>query len=221
MPMLNLGKIQTLQIKKKKDFGVYLGDGGEEETLVLLPAKQVPPGAQLGDSVEVFVYRDSKDRLIASTSQPLLQVGEIAEVAVKDVNAIGAFVDIGLERDVLVPHREMRYELKPGERVEVYLYVDRSGRLAATTYTKKHEDEAVRRSPEAIKAYYYQHDAQKVYKLLREKHGGHLPYTDKTVTPAQIESDFAMSKAAFKRALGKLLKEDRIKITKTGIFCIY
>lgn len=217
--MLNLGKTQTLKIAKVKDFGVYLSDGGEE--LVLLPKKQVPAGAGVGDEVTVFLYRDSQDRPIATTKKPLLEVGEIAPVVVKDVSRIGAFVDIGLEKDVLVPYKEMRYELKAGDRVEVYLYIDRSERLAATTYTKKHEATAVRRESGEIRSYNYERDAQKVYKVLQETFKGHLPYTDKTVTPAQIEADFGLSKAAFKRSVGKLLKENRIKITRTGIFCIY
>lgn len=225
--MLNLGKIQKLKIAKVKDFGVYLTGGstdagGEEnEAMVLLPKKQVPGGAGVGDEVEVFLYRDSQDRPIATTRKPLLQVGEIAQVVVKDVSGIGAFVDIGLEKDVLLPHREMRYAVKPGDRVEVYLYTDKSNRLAATMYTKKYEETAHRRDGAQVREYHYERDAEKVYKLLHETYQGHVPYTDKTVTPAQIEADFGMSKAAFKRAVGKLLKENRIKITKTSIFCIY
>lgn len=219
MPMWNFGKIQTLKIAKEKEFGVYLSDGGEE--MVLLPRKQVPGGARIGDSVEVFLYRDSQDRPIATTRKPVLEAGEIATVCVKDTGTIGAFVDIGLEKDVLIPHREMRYEVKPGDWVEIYLYVDKSQRLAATMYTKKYEATAVRKSGSELKTYHYEQDAEKVYKLLHEKYRGQLPYTDKTVTPAQIEADFGISKAAFKRAIGKLLKENKIKITKTSIFCIY
>ncbi|HCS66835.1 MAG TPA: RNA-binding protein, partial [Oribacterium sp.] len=107
--MIELGKMQTLKIAREKDFGVYLEDA--DGASVLLPKKQVPAGKTIGDTLTVFVYKDSSDRLIATTRKPLMEVGEIAKVIVKDVTKIGAFVDIGLERDVLLPYREMRYEL--------------------------------------------------------------------------------------------------------------
>ena len=113
--MLKLGEMQELRIAREKDFGVYLED--REGEAVLLPEKQVPNGKGVGDLVTVFVYKDSKDRFIATTRKPLLQVGEVARVTVSDVNRIGAFIDIGLEKDVLIPHREMRYELKKGDSV--------------------------------------------------------------------------------------------------------
>lgn len=216
--MIELGKIQTLKIAREKDFGVYLedSDGGS----VLLPRKQVPNGKNIGDDIEVFVYKDSRDRLIATTKKPLISVGEIAKVTVKDVTNIGAFVDIGLERDVLLPYHEMRYDIKKGDSIDVYLYVDHSQRLAATMYTRKHEDATVIKN-DKIKTYFYEQNADDVLTILKEKFDGHVPYTDKTVQPDEIQRDFGMSKAAFKRAVGKLLKEGKIKITKTSIFCLY
>ncbi|MBE6003446.1 MAG: S1 RNA-binding domain-containing protein [Lachnospiraceae bacterium] len=216
--MIELGKIQTLKIAREKDFGVYLEDS--EGGSVLLPKKQVPNGKNIGDEIEVFVYKDSRDRLIATTKKPLISVGEIAKVTVKDVTNIGAFVDIGLERDVLLPYHEMRYEIKKGDTIEVYLYVDHSQRLAATMYTRKHEDATVIKN-DKIKTYFYEQNADDVLTILKEKFDGHVPYTDKTVQPDEIQRDFGMSKAAFKRAVGKLLKEGKIKITKTSIFCLY
>lgn len=216
--MLKLGEIQELCIMREKDFGVYLEDSEGES--VLLPKKQVPKGKTVGDMVSVFVYKDSKDRMIATTRKPLMQVGELARVTVSDVAPIGAFVNIGLEKDVLIPHREMRYELKKGDQVEVYLYVDKSNRLAASTYTKKRE-EARKIDDKELKGYRYEKGAEEVLKILSEKFDGHVPYTDKTVQADQIFEDFGMSKAAFKRAVGKLLKENRIKITKTSIFCVF
>ncbi len=216
--MIELGKFQTLKITREKDFGVYLED--EEGASVLLPKKQVPNGKTIGDELSVFIYKDSRDRLIATTKKPLMVVGEIAKVMVKDVTKIGAFVDIGLERDVLLPYHEMRYEVKKGDTVEVYLYVDHSNRLAVTMYTKKHEDAQVIKNDE-IKTYFYEQNADDVLAILKEKFGGHVPYTDKTVQPDEIQRDFGMSKAAFKRAVGKLLKDGKIKITKTSIFCLY
>ena len=216
--MIELGKIQTLKIAREKDFGVFLEDS--EGASVLLPKKQVPNGKTIGDEIEAFIYKDSSDRLIATTKKPLMSVGEIAKVMVKDVTNIGAFVDIGLERDVLLPYHEMRYDIKKGDSVEVYLYVDHSQRLAATMYTKKHEDASVIKN-DKIKSYFYEQNADAVLTILKEKFDGHVPYTDKTVQPDEIQRDFGMSKAAFKRAVGKLLKEGKIKITKTSIFCLY
>ena len=217
-PMIALGKTQSLKIAREKDFGVFLEDG--EGTSVLLPKKQVPNGKTIGDEISVFIYKDSRDRLIATTRKPLMEVGDIAKVTVQDVTKIGAFVDIGLERDVLLPYHEMRYEVKKGDTVEVYLYEDHSNRLAATMYTKKHEDATVIKNDE-IKTYHYEQNADEVLTILKEKFGGHVPYTDKTVQPDEIQRDFGMSKAAFKRSVGKLLKEGKIKITKTSIFCLY
>lgn len=216
---MELGKMQTLRIVRVKEFGAYLSDETEAEA-VLLPGKLLPEGKGVGDTLEVFLYRDSQDRMIATTVRPVLEVGTIGKVEVKDVTPIGAFVDIGLEKDVLVPHREMRYEPKKGEYIEVYLYIDRSGRLAASMYTMKHTD-AVRVEDREIRQYHYDRNAELVLKLLKEKYDGHVPYTDKTVQSQQILQDFGLSKAAFKRALGKLLKEEKVKITKTSIFCKY
>ena len=203
--MLKLGKTQKLRIGREKDFGVYLEDSEGES--VLLPIRQLPAGKKVGDELLVFVYRDSRDRLIATTETPLMEVGEVARVRVSDITPIGAFVSIGLEKEVLIPHREMRYELKKGQEVEVYLYVDHSGRLAASTYTKKREDA--------------RHIEEEVLHILESKFSGQLPYTDKEADPERIARDFGLSKAAFKRAIGKLLKEERVKITKTAIFCRY
>ena len=87
-------------------------------------------------------------------------------------------------------------------------------------YTKKHEEATVIQNDQ-IKTYHYERNADEVLAILTEKFEGHVPYTDKTVQPDEIMRDFGMSKAAFKRAVGKLLKEGRIKITKTSIFCVY
>lgn len=131
---MELGKIVKWNIIRLKEFGAYVAApddaAGKEE--VLLPGKQVPEGAKVGDSVEVFLYKDSADRPIATTKRPLLTVGEVGRLTVRDVTKIGAFLDIGLERDVLLPFRERVGEIKPGQSVLAALYVDHSGRLAAT-----------------------------------------------------------------------------------------
>lgn len=216
--MLKLGKIQTLKILREKDFGVFVGEEGGDS--VLLPIRQVPNGKTIGDEVSVFLYKDSKDRLIATTKKPYLEVGEIGRLRVSDVNTIGAFVDIGLEKDILVPHREMRYALKKDMEVEIYLYVDKTERLAGTMYTKKKE-EAKHLTQEEMNASRYEKLGEQIERLIEEKFEGHIPYTDKTVDPEQVKKDFGVSKAAFKKAIGKLLKEKKIKITRTAIFKIY
>ena len=130
--MIRLGEIQKLQIVKKVDFGVYLGVEGEPEEKVLLPKKQVPPEAETGDEMEVFVYRDSKDRLIATTTRPGLTLHQVARLRVAQVGKIGAFLDWGLEKDLLLPFKEQTKPVSAGEEWLVALYIDKSDRLCAT-----------------------------------------------------------------------------------------
>ncbi|SHJ63085.1 CvfB family protein [Parasporobacterium paucivorans] len=127
--MIEVGRRQRLNVVKETDFGIYLGDETER---VLLPKKQVPEGTQIGDELEVFVYRDSSDRLISTTRMPLIEMGSPARLAVKDVTTIGAFLDWGLEKDLLLPFKEQTRRVGPGETCLVALYVDKSGRLCAT-----------------------------------------------------------------------------------------
>lgn len=90
--MIELGKKQTLVVVREKDFGIYLSEKQGDEASVLLPKKQVPAGTKIGDSIEVFIYKDSEDRLIATTQMPKLQVGEVGVLKVKEVGKIGAFL---------------------------------------------------------------------------------------------------------------------------------
>ncbi|MBQ2802692.1 MAG: S1 RNA-binding domain-containing protein [Lachnospiraceae bacterium] len=131
--MIKLGEKQKLVIVKKVDFGVYLAASKEEpEDRVLLPIKQVPAGSEIGESIEVFVYRDSKDRMIATTNEPKLTMGQVAVLSVAQVGKIGAFLDWGLEKDLLLPFKQQSKRVKQGERVLVTLYIDKSQRLCAT-----------------------------------------------------------------------------------------
>ena len=132
--MLEIGKRQLLTIVKKVDFGVYLAKEQEAdpEEKVLLPRKEVPENAQPGDEIEVFLYRDSKDRMIATVRQPKLSLGEVALLRVKENGKIGAFLDWGLEKDLLLPFREQVRKVRPGEECLVALYLDKSKRLCAT-----------------------------------------------------------------------------------------
>lgn len=129
---MELGKKQALIIQKQVEFGVYLGEEGAEEEQVLLPRKQVPEGAEIGDSIEVFLYKDSKDRLIATTNEPRLELGQIAELKVAQVGKIGAFLDWGLEKELLLPFKEQTAKVREGDSCLVALYIDKSSRLCAT-----------------------------------------------------------------------------------------
>ena len=109
---MKLGERQVLTVVKKVEFGVYLGSENER---VLLPAKQVPQGIEPGDPVEVFLYKDSSDRLIATTRQPKLTLGGLAVLKVVDTGRVGAFLDWGLEKDLLLPFREQTAKVKTGD----------------------------------------------------------------------------------------------------------
>ena len=132
--MLYLGKKQELEIMKKVDFGVYLKspEDAKGEERVLLPAKQVPQGASIGDTIEVFLYKDSKDRLIATTNTPLLMMDEVKVLKVAQVGKMGAFLEWGLEKDLFLPFREQTRKVREGEECLVALYIDKSSRLCAT-----------------------------------------------------------------------------------------
>lgn len=130
--MIKLGEKQTLQVVKKVEFGVYLGDGENKEERVLLPAKQAPDGVQTGDRLEVFIYRDSKDRLIATTAEPKITLHQVARLRVAQVGRVGAFLDWGLEKDLLLPFKEQTRKVTAGEECLAALYIDKSDRLCAT-----------------------------------------------------------------------------------------
>lgn len=274
--MIELGRIQTLVVQREKDFGVYLGESADDKHSVLLPKKQVPEGTGVGTELEVFVYKDSEDRLIATTGRPKLQVGEVAELTVKDVAKIGAFLDMGLEKDLLLPFKEQNHKVRPGEQCLVALYIDKSKRLAATMnvysymsaespyqkddmvkgtvyemneelgafvavdnrffglmpkkelygdirlgdtvearVVKVRDDGKLDLSPRQKAYMQMDADAELVMKVI-EEFDGVLPFNDKA-RPETIMREFKMSKNAFKRAVGKLLKENKVRITEKTI----
>ena len=270
---MKLGKKQVLTVVKKVDFGVYLGS---DEERVLLPKKQVPAGIELGDPVEVFLYKDSDDRLIATTNEPKLELGELAVLDVVDTSKFGAFLDWGLEKDLFLPFKQQTAKVEKGEQCLVSLYIDKSQRLCATmrvyehlstdsTYKKDAEvsgiiydvsdnfgafvavdnqfsalipkkdsfgnlrvGQTVSARVAAVKAdgkldlslkdkipMQMDKDAQLILKRMEEC-GGVLPFTDKA-DPEIIKKEFNMSKNAFKRAVGRLLKEKKVEITEKTI----
>ena len=268
---LRLGEKQTLVIVKKVEFGVYLATKEAPEDKVLLPAKQVPEGAKVGDELEVFLYRDSNDRLISTTRTPKLCMGQVALLTVVQVGKVGAFLDWGLEKDLLLPFKQQTRKVKTGEQVLAALYIDKSGRLCATmkvyqllrtdspykkddmvsgtvyelsrdfgvfvavddqysamipkreVYGKMYIGQRIEARVTAVKPdgkldlsirgkipEQMDADADKVFGRI-EKNGGMLPFTDKA-DPERIKSEMGMSKAAFKRAVGRLLKQGKIQI---------
>ena len=131
--MIKLGEFQELRIVKKTDHGVYLSniEGGDDK--VLLPNNQVEPSFKLGEVINVFIYKDSMDRIIATTTKPFIELGGLAMLRVTQVNNIGAFLDWGLVKDLLLPYKEQSYPVKVDDEVLVSMYIDKSNRLCATT----------------------------------------------------------------------------------------
>lgn len=274
--MINLGMKQHLTCIKQVDFGIYLGENQETEDKVLLPKKQVPKGTEIGDDIEVFIYKDSKDRIIATTNEPKITLGELAVLEVVEVGKIGAFLDWGLEKDLLLPFKEQTKRVRQGEKYLVALYIDKSSRLCATMkvyeYLKKdapyQKDDQVNGIVYEIseefgtfvavdemysglipkkegntdlqvgevaefrvtnvkedgkldlsvrkKAYLQMdEDAEMVLSAIDE-YAGVLPFNDKA-SPEIIQRELGLSKNAFKRAVGKLLKEGKIEITDKNI----
>jgi predicted RNA-binding protein (virulence factor B family) len=127
--MLEIGKYNRLEVKKLSAIGAYLSS---ELGDILMPTKYVPEGLHPGEHVKVFVYLDSEDRLLATTLTPKAQVGDFAVMEVNDVSNVGAFLDWGLEKDLLVPFSEQPRPMQKGEKYLVRVYLDRSERIAAT-----------------------------------------------------------------------------------------
>lgn len=268
-----LGTKKTLMVVKEVEFGVYLGNSQEK---VLLPKKQAPEGVEVGDPIEVFLYKDSSDRLIATTNEPKIMLGELAVLTVAATGGIGAFLDWGLEKELLLPFREQTAPLKKGDQILVALYIDKSQRLCATmkVYERLRTDSPYKvddqvegiiyelsdnfgvfvavdnlysalipkreafgklRVGDRVKARVVKVkedgkldlsvrekaflqmdvDADLIMKRM-EEYGGNLPFNDKAA-PELIKKEFDLSKNAFKRAIGRLLKEGKIEIREKSI----
>ena len=271
--MIKLGEKQTLKLVKKTEFGVYLGT---EDEKVLLPKKQVPESAEIGTEINVFIYRDSQDRLLATVNEPKLTLGQVARLNVTDVGKVGAFLDWGLEKDLFLPFKEQTYRVNIGDNVLVALYTDKSNRLCATMNVYKYLKTTTQYSKgDSVKGTAYQkidsfgmyvavddmfqglipkkalygdikvgdeisarvaavtkegrlelavrevsylqvdEDAAKVLAAI-EEFDGVLPFSDKA-NPEVIKRELDMSKAAFKRAVGKLYKERKIELGESSI----
>ena len=135
--MVEIGKLNNLRVVKEVDFGVYLD--GEELGEILLPKKYVPKNCATDNIIEVFIYLDSEDRVIATTQKPHAKVGEFASLKVVSISTVGAFLDWGLEKDLLVPYREQKQHMTEGNYYVVYVYLDeKSNRIAASSKLNKY-----------------------------------------------------------------------------------
>jgi len=139
--MAAIGRYNSLQVTKYTDFGLYLDGGADGE--ILLPKRYIPKGEamEVGDWLNVFVYLDSEDRLIATTQKPKVQVGGFASLKVVEINRVGLFLDWGLPKDLLLPHSEEKRPLQVGDYCVVYVYLDqRTRRITATARLDRHLD---------------------------------------------------------------------------------
>ena len=211
---MQLGKIQELTIDHITNIGAYLAD--EEKNTVLLPKKELDIKDKEGTKLKVFLYKDSRGRLIATKRKPFITLGQISMLKVNDISENGAYLSMGLERDLFLPYAEIRGEIKKGDKVKVYMYIDKSDRLCSTMFTNKHTD-AFENKTYVTKKKEYEYNIERVYVLIKSKYDGLLPYNDKKVDPEIVEKDFGISKSAFKSAIGGLYKEHRIEILEDSI----
>jgi predicted RNA-binding protein (virulence factor B family) len=275
--MIELGKVQKLEVVRFKQAGAYLNSKlNMSDEDVLLPRKQVPEEVEIGDEIEVFVYRDSEDRMIATTRKPKMTIGQLESLEVVETTEIGAFLDWGLEKDLFLPFKEQTSRVIKGRKYLVGIYIDKSDRLCATMNINKDlsnsspfkEDDKVNGTIYGIakeigafvavdnkyrglipnkelygdykygdkvevritkvkedgkldlslrkKAYRQMDDDTKIVLDKINLKGGKLSLNDHS-SPDIIKAELNMSKRAFKRAVGRLLKEEKIRITKTGI----
>ncbi len=271
---MKVGEYNELEVVKELDFGIYFREGDVE---ILMPTKWVPQGTKIGDTLNVFVFRDSDDRLIATTVKPFATADTFAFLEAKQVNEIGAFMDWGMDKDLLVPFREQAQRMEAGKSYVVFVYLDEeTDRLVGSTklsrfiiredidvqegdivdlliysetdlgfnaivndlYTgliyKNEIFEAIRvgdkmqgfvkrvREDEKIdlslqKSGYELVDDVKwrILKIIKEEKG-FLALNDNS-TPEEIKAKLAISKKAFKKAIGALYRERLVKLTDKGV----
>ncbi|WP_299324973.1 S1-like domain-containing RNA-binding protein [uncultured Maribacter sp.] len=273
--MIELGRINNLEILRDTSVGLFLGD--EEGNDVLLPNKYVPTEYEIGEKIKVFCYLDYDERPVATTLAPDIMLGEFRLLQVAEVNEFGAFMQWGLEKHLLVPFREQRVKMKEGQWYVVHCYLDeRSGRLVASNkldrflsndtidlkewdkvdlvvtrqtdlgweviVNEKHKglvyfnevfkpinigdvipgciktirkDNKLDISLQPLGTKVLEPAAKKIYEVLVES-GGFLGLHDKSA-PEEIRDVFQMSKKTFKKGLGTLYKDRKIKIESDGI----
>ena len=203
--MLKLGEIQKLTIARRVEIGAYLTDGSlDNASQVLLPAKQIPAGTEVGDEVEIFLYRDSQDRMIATTTRPKLVIGETAALKVIEVTGIGAFLDWGLEKDLLLPYGRQTRKVRPGDEVTVALYVDKSNRLCATmkVYDQLRTDSPYGKDDRVRGRVYEVNDRFGAYVAVDDRYSGMIPKRE--IVSRLFEGDVVDCRVIDVREDGKL-----------------
>ncbi len=184
--MVEIGRYNKLEIVKTVDFGLYL-DGGDEGE-ILLPKRYVPDGVRPGDAIEVFLYTDSEDRLIATTEKPLATVGEFAYLEVVAVSGVGAFLDWGLPKDVLVPFIEQKRKMRVGEKYVVAIYLDEvTERIVASSRIKDFlsEEPPAYKEEEEVDLMVYEQTPIGFKVLINEEHTG-VVYRSEVFQPLNI-----------------------------------
>lgn len=275
--MINIGRINQLEVIKEADFGWFLD--GEDYGSILLSKKHAPEDIAIGNTVGVFIYFDADNQVVATTDTPIAQVGEWGLMKVEGINSVGAFASWGIkEKDLLIPFSEQRGRLSEGQTILVYVYTDKaSGRIVGTTKFNKlldktpahykqneqvdlliaerselgfkaivngehwgmifpsdvigklfvgkklkgfikqiREDGKIDLSLQKIGVAKMDDLSEKILSLL-EKKGGFLPLSDKS-TPEAIFAAFKTSKGTFKKSIGGLYKQGKIRIEKDGIY---
>lgn len=271
--MINLGEVQELKVDKIIKAGALLKDAEGEK--VLLPIEEIE-NEKNGDIIKVFLYNDSRGKILSTKTMPKITLGKIAHLEVKEITKIGAFLDWGLEKELFLPFKEQICKLDRGRSYLVALYIDKTGRLCSTmkirdylrTDSKYKENdkvsgvvynivddigafvaidniyeallpkdqkrgvvavgEPIRVRVSSVKSdgrlnlsqrerghLELDKDAELIFDVL-EDYEGFLPYNDKS-DPDDIQDMFCMSKSAFKKAVGRLLKENKIVFFKDGI----
>ncbi|MCH5307992.1 MAG: GntR family transcriptional regulator [Prevotella sp.] len=204
--MIKLGDYNTLRVIKRVDFGYYLdgGDAGE----ILLPSRYVPDSLTIGDDLEVFIYLDQDEKLIATTLRPLAKVGEFAWLECAWTNQYGAFLNWGLMKDLFCPFREQKQRMEKGKSYYVYVMEDeKTHRLMATAKVERYQQQGG-----------YQQALGLTEVLLRylQEHDGRCNLGDKS--PAEdIAACFGVSKKIYKKAIGDLYRRRLITIADDGI----
>ncbi|MBI1221265.1 MAG: GntR family transcriptional regulator [Bacteroidetes bacterium] len=274
--MIHVGQYNTLKVLRNTSVGFYLGDDEGED--VLLPIKYIPEGLQVDDQIEVFIYRDSEDRKIATTLKPKIELNQFALLEVKATSQLGAFMDWGLEKDLMVPFSEQKVDFKEGRWYVVCLCLDeKTDRLFGSSRIDKFLDKSTPdfEVGEEVECQVYHHSELGYSTIVNQKYSGllydnevfqrlhsgqiikafvklvrpdnkidlslhpmgyekandsneerilnalsenqgSLPYSDKT-NPEVIYEVFGMSKKAFKKAIGGLYRERKIRIEEDGI----
>ena len=233
MSKLQLGKRNQLKVLREKEHGLYLegGDIGD----ILLPKRYVPEGTKIGDILDVFLYLDQEERLVATTEHPLIEVGQFAYLECTWTNEYGAYLNWGLMKDLFCPFREQKVRMQRGKRYQVYCYIDdKTYRIVCSSKIEKFQKAISEKSqtsnlnlqlggakPQTSdtppdRRVLIGDFSTRLFEHLKLSENGFTPYHDKS--PAEeIYAMFGVSKKVFKQAVGDLYKQQLITIKPNGI----